>query len=526
MEFFDKLFGKKQKKSNGSAPPQLPVERRVSVPSMPANDPLAEFAMKASKAETTIEIQFLQVSKLINLLQESLQKEYPSIDSGEMFRQAEGGLTLRCPRCGQLSDQAVPYLYMAGSDIMKNAVFMGPNVAALSQGKCPGCGGTRAYATFNPAKVKARDAALTSSAAETTGVPALKPSMTFPYLASISISPNEETVAWVRGGKPGQFEIVIASTETGAEVTHFNHPGFEYPPACTFVGNDRLLVKTKLTKEIKNVNLALFDAASGKKVCEIDAAECYFSNPSVNHDTRTIAAEMDTFNLMILDAADDKLVYRTIKTGQIYHPGPKFGPDGKIYLIVHFTLYRIEEDKMVQVMKGDHCICFDPAGKIYSGGGYGDRSGDSFFHVADLKSGATTDISWGRDPVSQIELAGEGEVLIATTVDQAYAAKNPNAIVSLFSLGGKKKKWTIEINDLKPYVRPVLASAPKEGWALLQTGRSLKQISLKDGKTLKTIAKQPQEIAGATWLPTKKMMGVTRIPAANSLGTLEWFKME
>ena len=229
-------------------------------------------------------------------------------------------------------------------------------------------------------------------------------------------------------------------------------------------------------------------------MCEIDIPECSFSNPCVNHESKSIIAEKDIFALIILETMGDKLAYRTIKTGQIFGPGPRSGPDGKVYLNVAFSLFRLEGDTMMQVMGGDHCICCDPAGKVYSGGGYGDRSGESKFRVADLNSGTTGEISWGKDPVDQIELAGEGELLIASMVYQVHAARYPNAILSLFNLRENKKKWTKEINDLKAYMKPILFSAPKEGWALIQTGRTIEQISLKDGKTMKVITKEPLEI--------------------------------
>ena len=154
MGIFDKKFGKKSKKIDQPTPPPLPAEKEPVIQPIRVHDPLADFAMKASQTEATIEMPLLQVSQLITRLQESIQKEYPNIDQMEAFSHAQGGLTIRCPHCGQLSDQIIPLLGLAGSGIFKNAVFGGPNVAALSQGKCPGCGGTRAFVTFNPAKVK------------------------------------------------------------------------------------------------------------------------------------------------------------------------------------------------------------------------------------------------------------------------------------------------------------------------------------------------------------------------------------
>jgi hypothetical protein len=408
--------------------------------------------------------------------------------------------------------------------MMQGATFGGPNVAALAQGRCPSCGGSSVVVTFDPAKIKARNAALASSPVELTKGPAIKPAISFPYLSSLTLSPGEEMASWVSGGKPGAFEIVIASMSSGSQVARFEHPAHKYPPECLFVGNDRLLVSTHLTDELKQVNLALLDVGNGQKVTEIDVPDCYFTNPCVRHDTKTIVAKKDTNNLIVVEADGDNLAYRTIETSQIYSPGPRFGPDGKIYVIVH-SLYRIEGDKKVRVMDGDNCICFDPAGKVYCGGGYSDRSGDSALHVADLNSGTTFDVSWGREPINVIELAGDDHLLIANIVSEIQAGRYPNAIITLFSLGDRKKKWTIEIRDLKPWHKPVLLSAPNDRWALIQTGKLLKRISLRDGSVIQTFSKQPQEVIEANWLPSKKIMCLARQLARDTGGALELYKM-
>jgi hypothetical protein len=457
---------------------------------------------------------------------EAIKKEYPEMQPTESLSHAQGGLTLHCPNCGQLSEQVLPYLFLSDSDVFKNAVFMGPNVAALAQGRCPGCGGSQVKAIFNPAKLKARAATLKSSATEVSGAPMMQPVWSSAYLNYLAVSPNEELAAWVSGGRAGKFEITIAATGTGAVIAKFDHPGHEYPPRSLFVGNDRLLVSTHLTSESKLSHLTLIDTANGKKVEEVDFPDCYFSNPCANPATKTIAAEKDTFNLMILEAGEDKLIPRFIKTGQIFSPGPCFGPDGKIYLNIGFMLYRIEGDAKTEIMRGDHTICCDPAGKIYTGGGHGDRSGESFFHILDTKSGATQDVPWGKDPVDQIALAGKDEVLIGTSISEMNISKYPNALVTCYEIATKKTKWKAEIGDLRAWTKPVLFSAPEEGWALIQTGRYIKQVSLQDGKPMRTIAKQPGEILHSARLGAKRMFGIGRIPSLNANGTLEWYKAE
>jgi hypothetical protein len=524
MGFFDKMFGKKREGEKISPPP-LPVEKKSGVQLSCTGDPLMQFAQSAIQTEKVIDVSIAQVCKLIHALQDVLKKTYPDMQNDEILSQAEGGLSLRCPYCGQLSDQVIPYLLLSDSGIMQNAVFMGPNVAALAQGRCPGCGGTRVFATFNPAKVMARMIALQSSATEAATIPIPRPERTFPYRSSLTVAPGEKMAAWVSGGDPGKFEITIVDMDSGEDMVHFTHPGVEFPPTCFFVGDDRLLVKTSLQKEKKEINLALIDPASGKKIAETDVADTDFRNPCVNHTTKTIAAQMDTFSLITVDVTGDKFITHPIKTGQIYSPGPRLGPDGKFYIIVHFALYRMEGDEQIEVMRGDNCICIDPMGKIFSGGGFPDRSGESMFHVLNLKDGTTQDIPWGKEPVDQIELAGEGEVLIGTGVNGMYVSKFPNATVTLYSLKEGQQKWTIQVSDLTGWSDPLMLSTPKDGWALIRTGKLIKQIALKDGKTMRILPKEPQEIVSATWLASRKTLCLTRMPGLNLVGALEWYRM-
>jgi hypothetical protein len=259
-------------------------------------------------------------------------------------------------------------------------------------------------------------------------------------------------------------------------------------------------------------------------------SECYFSNAAVRHDTRTIAAEKETHALVIVEAAGDKLEYRTVKTGQIYTPGPRFGPDGNLYVIVFFHLYRIEGDRTVDVMPGDHCICFDPAGRVYCGGGYSDRSGDSAIHVADLSSNTTFDVPWGREPVDNIALAGDNCVIAANAIDSTYAARYPDAVVTLVSVADGRRRWSLTIRDLKPYHAPLLLSVPEQQWALVQTGRLLKRISLVDGSTIQTAPKQVDEYITAAWIPAESFLCLWRVTRRPGLeydgGTVEFYKIE
>ena len=82
-------------------------------------------------------------------------------------------------------------------------------------------------------------------------LPSMKPTVSFPYLASLTVSPDEETVScvsgWVPGGRPGAFTVVIVAASSGSELITFKHDprklsNYDPPdhvdfPHCLFVGN-------------------------------------------------------------------------------------------------------------------------------------------------------------------------------------------------------------------------------------------------------------------------------------------------
>lgn len=128
---------------------------------------LEKFARRASKLGTSIVIEISEVSRLLDALTDALlEKYYPTLERHEAFRHACNGLTLTCPNCGAFSEQVVLTLYNIGATSrlaqfrtrpgVQKQIFLGPNVAALGEGQCPGCRGHSVHATFDPTKIKAR----------------------------------------------------------------------------------------------------------------------------------------------------------------------------------------------------------------------------------------------------------------------------------------------------------------------------------------------------------------------------------
>lgn len=113
----------------------------------------AEFAEKACRSRQSIMIGLREAYPLSLAIRDALMKA-KGLDSGAAFKKASGELRLACSKCGEYNDQAKDATLMGGEggalDQMKGVMFGGPTVAALGQGRCPGCQGTKVTATFDP----------------------------------------------------------------------------------------------------------------------------------------------------------------------------------------------------------------------------------------------------------------------------------------------------------------------------------------------------------------------------------------
>jgi hypothetical protein len=514
MGFFGKMFGKKKEKQ-----PSIQLKPTGTTSS------LDQFASVACRSKSSISIQISQTAALIDALKVALQKEYQNLDSGEALSHAEGGLSLSCPKClSVFSEQTIPMLYLVSKGVTQGAFFGGPNIAALGRGVCPTCGNSLVVATFDPSKIMARIQAIKASAPEVAKQPSLTavcPSLGFQ--SSLEVSPDENMICFIPPPQAAGQRTVVAY-DVGTTNQRWSLP-VSATSCIKFVGQERILVLSK-----KNENesvIQLIDTEDGTIITESLGPKAY--NSSADPKTGRFVAESALFTLLMIETAGDNIGLSTYKCGQIYSPGPMIGPDGNCYAIIYYQLCRITPKEKTGIMGGDHCICFDPEGKVYCGGGYFDRSGESALHVADLKTGSSTEIPYGRDPINKIALAGPGRLLLANIVDDRSVSKYPNAFVTLFSVPERKKIWDIKISDLKPWRNPLLLSVPDEDWALLQTGTLIKQISLQDGSTLRVLPKTIDENIEARWLALKKILYISRntiMPyRPPSPGTLECYKI-
>jgi len=363
--------------------------------------------------------------------------------------------------------------------------------------------------------------------------PLLKPVISLPYLVSLDVSPDQQHLVWVSPGQLQELEIVVYSTITSSEVIRLPYPApvrwpSDLEPSCRFVGNDRILVISELQSNEKNrftgVRLALYEIIKGSKLAEVDIPDFRFQNAIVRHSTGTVAST-DSFKLFILETADDRLTYTTLKTDQILAPGPSFAHDEKLYVMFMDGLYCVEGEKKNRIMGGANCVCFLSSGKVYCGGGNSDFSGDSALQIGDLNTGAFNSISWGKVPIHQIEPAGNKDILTANLAAGSRQNTGRFAFISYFSLTDESKRWAVCLDNLAEWRNPLLTSSPEEGWALVTTGSFIRRISLPTGKSIEMIPALPEEFVEARWLSSVRLLCIARNPNEWSPGKLEWYKI-
>ena len=363
--------------------------------------------------------------------------------------------------------------------------------------------------------------------------PLLKPVLSLPYMVSLDVSPDQQHLVWVSPGQLQGLEIVVYSTITSSEVIRLPYPApvrwpSDLEPSCRFVGDDRILVISQLESDKKSgiygVRLVLYEIIKGSKLAEVEIPAFRFQNATVRHSTGTVAAT-DSFKLLILETADNRLTYNVLKTDQIFDPGPTFSHNGKLYVMFMDGLYCIEDGKKNRIMDGAHCVCFLSSGKVYCGGGYGDFAGDLALHLGDLNTGSSSSISWGKIPIEQIVSAGNMDILTANQAAGYRQDTGRFAFISYFSIADETKRWVVYLDKLPEWRKPLLTSSPEEVWALVMTGLSIKQISLPTGKCIQMIPALPEEFVAARWLSSVRSLCIARNPDEWIPGKLELYKI-
>ncbi|MDD5312213.1 MAG: hypothetical protein PHO26_04175 [Dehalococcoidia bacterium] len=478
-----------------------------------------EFAQRACQSPISITIIMSEFSQLVDAVRDALIKTYPNLGSGEAFSYASNGFSLRCPHCGPFSHEVIPILYLAGAMTKHGTViYGGPNIAALDQGRCPRCGGNMLISSFSPQSIIDHLEAEKREAFISEGISSLDLACTpIAYLGNINISPNEDLVCFTEPNGS------VVSYDSGTDQLRWS---INVPSATIrllrFVSPERVLVLSE--KQENQILIQLVNTIDGSVLAESIWPNKIYGYADSDPLTGLFVVEISYDNLLIINTANDKLELSTYKCGQIYLPGPKIGPDGKLYFIEHFQLYCVEGNQQRSLASADHCICFRGT-TVYCGGGHSDRSGKSALHIGDLNSSIFHEIPWGNEPINEIAIAGDDRLLIANNVSEVHIGRYPNAVVTLFSIASQKKEWSLTIGDLKPWRNVILVSVPAEGWALIQTGKFLKRISLKDGKPMNVLPKQMQEVVTANWLSSRNLLYVARCLDQNKPGLLECYRI-
>jgi hypothetical protein len=113
----------------------------------------ADFAKNASHAKQAISLRLNEVNTLVHAIGKALA-DSRCLDAQDAIKKAGNALILICPKCGEYNENAKNIILLGGEDgLFESAgsvIFGGPKVAALAQGRCPGCQGQRVTAVFDP----------------------------------------------------------------------------------------------------------------------------------------------------------------------------------------------------------------------------------------------------------------------------------------------------------------------------------------------------------------------------------------
>lgn len=359
------------------------------------------------------------------------------------------------------------------------------------------------------------------------------PVVSYPYLNSLTVSPSNEDVAWVSLWEAKRFNVSVLSPSKQSPrlVLDFASPrkpaGYMGILRFTlFVDSRRLLVASPLLTSW--VRLVLIDAESGRELASKEVPNFAFYSLVVNNAGDTVAAKIDQENLLVVSITADMLTYRVVRVGKTYGPEPYFAPDGRLYAYLHQNFFRIEDDRAIHVTTtaGYRSVAFDLEGKVYFGGGFYDRSGPSSLEVFELNSGKSHSISLGREPIDVITPLGDDKLLFGNMVDERNAFQYSKSHVSLLRVSEQKKLWSIELTDIAPHHSPILLSVPEEGWALLESGRLLKRVSLDNGEILEVFPKEKPEFIQAQWLGSYRMLCVSRNRSKDEPGKLDIYRID
>jgi hypothetical protein len=341
-----------------------------------------------------------------------------------------------------------------------------------------------------------------------------------PFQLSMAVSPDESLICCVTPDNN------VTAYESGTDKPKWKLAvKSSIDSTCAFVGPERLLVvSSKYNKEDQSL-IQLVNTADGRSITEKIGPFNYTG--WYDTDPHTGLYVYGLFTLEAIQTAGDKIEITTWQSGQLGEPGPRIGPDGKIYFIAYWNLQRTDGDKVTPIMPGNNCIHFEGQSKVYCGGGFHDRSEGGSLNIFDIMSGKKKSIQWGYDPVSQIMPAGRGRLLISSscggTLRAIFTAK-----ITLFSIAKEIKEWSIIIDDLPwgSYIHyPLLISAPEEGWALIKTGKSLKVISLEDGNTIGLLKRKFQFLLWAKWLASRELLYLASIPHEGEPGFMECYRI-
>lgn len=344
--------------------------------------------------------------------------------------------------------------------------------------------------------------------------------------AKLAISPDERFLVFVTNNQDDAKTLRLFSTQDNVQL--WSVPLDKVPKKRTvgvgFINHDRLIVVYTIETVIdtySNFELAisLLNAVDGSVLAHLTSAgygpSWYRDNGWVNAK-HGIALLWNNKGPLLLSAVDDGL--KLSHCDQTWcGDNITISGEGAIYFESSGDLCRYFDasKNFRRVARGGNDICVHEDGPVICGGGHKDGSGDCYLSVYDPAAGLGRVFDNGRDPVFEVSSAGPGQVLVC-----CGTAKEKMALLSFAT---NQRHWEKPFRGFWGGGYSIIATAPSEGWALVQGRDGISCVSIKDFCALWTIPRVAGEVVHGIWVSKQRHIYLCRYPTEKADGAIECF---
>jgi|ERR1035438_1132325 predicted RNA-binding Zn-ribbon protein involved in translation (DUF1610 family) len=119
---------------------------------------LKDFAHQACHSSASGTFTTTDIGDIIVAIRFELSTTYPGLTSEDVDSYSREYLSVRCPNCGEVTEDTVDLYLIAGSGLTAEyrIIVLGPNTDSAGRGRCPGCGSATINVAFTAEKIKSR----------------------------------------------------------------------------------------------------------------------------------------------------------------------------------------------------------------------------------------------------------------------------------------------------------------------------------------------------------------------------------